>query len=114
LSERPTGEITSTTFKKETRSIEDRNFTNAEQIVVKVTWLSLDPAMRGWLNDSKRSYIAPVKLGEVMRSLGLGIVVRVGAGSKFAVGDLVSGAFGSSFFQFLVFDYAWILTRFHI
>jgi len=94
FSERPTGEITSTTFKQETRSIEDFNVTDAEKVVVKVTWLSLDPAMRGWLNDSKRSYIAPVKLGEVMRALGLGIVVRVGAGSKFAVGDLVSGAFG--------------------
>jgi NADPH-dependent curcumin reductase CurA len=35
-------------------------------ILVRVEWLSLDPAMRGWLNDS-RSYLPPVQIGEVMR-----------------------------------------------
>ena len=54
--------------------------------------LSLDPAMRGWMNEG-RSYIAPVGIGEVMRAIGIGKV----AASKnpgFAAGDLVMGSFG--------------------
>ena len=41
------------------------------EVLVKVLYLSLDPAMRGWMNDT-RSYIPPVAIGEVMRSLGAG------------------------------------------
>src|SRR5664279_4152422 len=37
------------------------------EVLVKVKYLSLDPAMRGWMNDA-RSYIAPVELGAVMRA----------------------------------------------
>jgi NADPH-dependent curcumin reductase CurA len=70
------------------------NLESADHVVVQVTWLSLDPAMRIWLNDSKRAYTPPVQLGEVMRAWGLGVVVRAGESSKFTVGDLVSGAFG--------------------
>ena len=43
-------------------------------LVVKTLALSLDPAMRGWLNDAK-SYIPPVGIGEVMRAGGIGRVV---------------------------------------
>src|ERR1700750_356460 len=62
------------------------------EIVVKTLYLSLDPAMRGWMNDAK-SYIRPVGIGEVMRALALGRVMA----SKhpgFAVGDFVSSTFG--------------------
>jgi NADPH-dependent curcumin reductase len=44
------------------------------QVLVKTEFLSIDPAMRGWLNEGK-SYIRPVKIGEVMRALGAGTVV---------------------------------------
>ena len=44
------------------------------EIVVKVLYLSLDPAMRGWMNEG-RSYIRPVAIGEVMRAGGLGVVI---------------------------------------
>jgi NADPH-dependent curcumin reductase CurA len=44
------------------------------EALLRVLYLSLDPAMRGWMNES-RSYIAPVGLGEVMRAIGLGRVV---------------------------------------
>ena len=43
-------------------------------ILVKTLYLSLDPAMRGWMNEGK-SYIAPVEIGEVMRAGGIGKVV---------------------------------------
>ena len=44
------------------------------EVLLRVLYVSLDPAMRGWMNES-RSYIAPVGLGEVMRALGAGRVV---------------------------------------
>jgi NADPH-dependent curcumin reductase CurA len=62
------------------------------EVAVKVLYLSLDPAMRGWMNEGK-SYIAPVGVGEVMRAGGVGRVVA----SKhpgIAVGDFVYGTLG--------------------
>ncbi len=62
------------------------------QILVEVSHLSLDPAMRGWMNEGK-SYIRPVAIGEVMRAGGAGKVVK-SSHPKFAVGDTVTGGFG--------------------
>src|SRR5688572_23187105 len=62
------------------------------QILVEVSHLSLDPAMRGWMNEGK-SYIRPVAIGEVMRAGGAGKVVK-SSHPKFAVGDVVTGGFG--------------------
>ena len=44
------------------------------QILVRTHYISLDPAMRGWMNDA-RSYVAPIGLGEVMRAGAVGEVV---------------------------------------
>jgi NADPH-dependent curcumin reductase CurA len=63
------------------------------QVLVKTLVLSLDPAMRGWLNDV-RSYIPPVAIGEVMRAGGIGRVVA-SKDPAFAVGDTVSGLLGA-------------------
>jgi NADPH-dependent curcumin reductase CurA len=57
-------------------------------IIVKTLYLSLDPAMRGWMNDV-RSYIPPVGIGEVMRAGGIGEVIA-SKNPAFAVGDRVS------------------------
>jgi NADPH-dependent curcumin reductase len=54
--------------------------------------LSLDPAMRGWMNEGK-SYIPPVGIGEVMRAGGIGVVVA-SKNPAFAVGDHVTGGPG--------------------
>jgi NADPH-dependent curcumin reductase CurA len=62
------------------------------QVLVKVLQLSLDPAMRGWMNEG-RSYIAPVGIGEVMRAIGIGKVVA-SKNPTFAAGDMVAGGFG--------------------
>ena len=62
------------------------------EALVRVLYISLDPAMRGWMNEG-RSYIEPVKLGEVMRAGGIGQVVR-SHDPAFAVGDYVTGSFG--------------------
>jgi len=57
-------------------------------VLVKTLALSLDPAMRGWMNDAK-SYIPPVGIGEVMRAGGIGQVIA-SKSPAFAVGDIVS------------------------
>jgi NADPH-dependent curcumin reductase CurA len=64
----------------------------AGEIRVRVTAISLDPAMRGWMNEGK-SYIAPVGIGEVMRAGGVG-VVEASRHPAYAVGDAVSGSTG--------------------
>jgi NADPH-dependent curcumin reductase CurA len=61
------------------------------QLLVKVLQISLDPAMRGWMNEG-RSYIPPVGIGEVMRAGGVGKVIA-SKNPNFAVGDHVSGGF---------------------
>lgn len=62
------------------------------EFLVQVLCLSIDPAMRGWMNAG-RSYIRPVELGEVMRAGAVGRVIE-SRHSGFAVGDHVSGSFG--------------------
>jgi len=62
------------------------------EFVVKILYISLDPAMRGWMNEGK-SYIPPVGIGEVMRAGAVGRVVESKSPS-FAVGDHVYSAFG--------------------
>src|SRR5215210_5136362 len=57
-------------------------------VLVKTLVLSLDPAMRGWMNEGK-SYIAPVGIGDVMRAGGIG-VVTASKNPAYAVGDTVS------------------------
>lgn len=59
------------------------------QMLVKVHYVSLDPAMRGWLNDAK-SYIEPVQIGDVMRAGTVGEVVET-KHPDFAIGDFVVG-----------------------
>ncbi len=61
-------------------------------VLVKTLCLSLDPAMRGWMNEGK-SYIAPVGIGEVMRAGGVGVVVA-SRNADFKVGDSVNAGLG--------------------
>jgi NADPH-dependent curcumin reductase CurA len=62
------------------------------EVRVRVLYLSLDPAMRGWMNEGK-SYIRPVAIGEVMRAGGIG-VVEASNSPHVAVGDTLTGSFG--------------------
>jgi NADPH-dependent curcumin reductase CurA len=62
------------------------------QVLVEVEYLSLDPAMRGWMNDA-RSYVPPVQIGEVMRAGAVGRVIE-SRSSDFDAGDQVFGTFG--------------------
>ena len=62
------------------------------EIRVATQYISLDPAMRGWMRDA-RSYVPPVALGEVMRAGAVGRVVA-SRHPKFAEGDHVYGLLG--------------------
>jgi NADPH-dependent curcumin reductase CurA len=64
----------------------------AGQFLVQVRQLSLDPAMRGWLDD-RPSYLPPVQLGDVMRAMSVGEVVA-SAHPRFPQGTWVLGTFG--------------------
>ncbi len=59
---------------------------------VKIGFISLDPAMRGWINEGK-SYVPPVGLGEVMRSYSVG-VIDASNHPGFQVGEAVQGLLG--------------------
>jgi NADPH-dependent curcumin reductase CurA len=65
---------------------------SAGEVVVQVSHLSIDPAMRGWMNAGA-SYIEPVEIGAVMRAGAVG-QVTTSEHPGFAPGDSVYGAFG--------------------
>jgi len=88
LAERPTGEINDKQFtwvEEEIPSIADG------ELLVRVLYLSCDPTQRGWI--SRDTYLPVVKIGEVVRSGGVGRVIA-SKNSQFVVGDLVSGLVG--------------------
>ncbi len=62
------------------------------ELLVQNLYISLDPAMRGWMNDAK-SYAPPIGIGEVMRAGTAGRVVRSN-NPRFSEGDHVSGWLG--------------------
>ncbi|KAJ5683017.1 hypothetical protein N7462_006182 [Penicillium macrosclerotiorum] len=85
--------LTSGTFRL--KSVPRPSDVPADKLLVRVHYLSLDPAMRQWLT-AKRSYIAPVEIGAVMRGQSIAQVVGVGSAlsAKFAVGDWVVASSG--------------------
>lgn len=62
------------------------------EFVVRNEWISLDPAMRGWMSPG-RSYIDPVEIGTVMRAFAAGTVVA-SRHADYPVGCKVAGLFG--------------------
>src|SRR6476620_8956652 len=82
LAKRPSGLPDADTWRVAT---EELPAIAAGQILVKVDLISIDPAMRGWLNDV-RSYLPPVGIDDVMRSLDVATVVE-SAHPDFAVGE---------------------------
>ncbi|KAI0001437.1 alcohol dehydrogenase [Russula compacta] len=88
LAERPETNVTPTTFRKETVPFDLKP--GPGEILVRVDWLSLDPVMRNWLKETG-SYLPPLQIGGVMRSLGLGTVIEAGEDCELRPGDIVSG-----------------------
>lgn len=90
LAARPVGNVKRSDFNLVEENLRDP----AEgEVVIKTQYISLDPAMRGWMNESKNSYMPPVAIDEVMRAIAVGQVIA-SKNPKFAVGEHVSGMFG--------------------
>jgi len=64
----------------------------AGQVLVKIHYISVDPAMRGWMND-RETYVPSLRLGDVMRALTVGEVVA-SQNPIFATGEFVVGIDG--------------------
>jgi NADPH-dependent curcumin reductase CurA len=90
LAKRPTGMPAPDTFEIAEEPVGEPQ---DGQVLVEVEYLSLDPAMRGWMNDVP-SYLPPVGIGEVMRAGGAGRVIA-SASDRFAEGDHVAGMTGA-------------------
>jgi NADPH-dependent curcumin reductase CurA len=88
LQNRPKDHIEQDTFNVKEHSIPSASQLKDGEVIFQSNYLSLDPAMRGWLNDT-RSYIPPVKIGAVMRGNGVGTIVA-SKSSKFQQGETVS------------------------
>lgn len=89
LAKRPSGEPGDDCFKlaeEEVAALE------SGQILIKVMWLSLDPYMRGRMNDVK-SYAKPLQIGDVMTGESSGKVVA-SRSDRFQVGDYVTAHMG--------------------
>ena len=70
------------------------------QVLIENHYISLDPAMRGWLNDAK-SYIPPVAIDDVMRAGNIGKVIQSN-NTQYKVGDVLTGWGGVQ--QYVVTD----------
>ena len=77
LNSRPLTDIEPDTFRTETRPRSELKPGKGEALV-QCTWLSLDPAMRGFIRDV-RSYLPPVKIGEVCQVFFFGKFCGTGA-----------------------------------
>jgi NADPH-dependent curcumin reductase CurA len=89
LKSRPVGLIKTSDFDLATEPIPELK---EGQFLIRNIYLSLDPAMRGWLVD-RPSYVPPVQIGAVMRGFAVGVVEKSNH-PNFAVGDKVQGMFG--------------------
>ncbi len=77
------------------------------QIAIKNLYLSIDPAMRGWVS-LEENYLPPVEIGEVMRSIAVGEVIQSNH-PNFVKGDCVYGMFGWQ--EYCVVDVATPMLR---
>ena len=89
LAARPVGMVQKTDFSFETAEMPTAK---DGQVLIETIYVSLDPAMRGWMNDS-RSYIKPVQIGDVFRAGTAGKVIE-SHHPDFQVNDYVTGGWG--------------------
>lgn len=88
LKERPVGMVGPEHFEQVSTPMPEPDLA-AGQVLLKTLMLGFDPAMRGWVEDT-RSYLPPVGIGEPMRASGVGQVVS-SQNPELPVGTLVQG-----------------------
>ncbi len=101
LAARPAGLIKETDFKFSTTPAQAPK---AGQILVANSLISVDPAMRSWMNEGK-SYMEAVGIGDVMRAMGAGYVLA-SEDPRFKIGDAVTGTVGVQEYSILNADIA--------
>jgi NADPH-dependent curcumin reductase len=106
LDNRPEGEAKASNFKLVTTDIPPLK---EGEVLVRNLFLSLDPYMRGRMNDAK-SYAAPQPLGQVMQGGTVGEVVE-SRSPKFATGDKVVGVGGWQEYSVAVADQPGMLRK---
>jgi NADPH-dependent curcumin reductase len=89
LTQRPVGMATNNDFSLEETELPSLQ---ANEVKIKINFISLDPAMRGWMNEGT-TYIKGVELNTVMRAFAIGEVVE-SQNTNFAVGDWATGLLG--------------------
>ncbi len=89
LKERPQGLVKNSDFELVAEDLAD---IKEGEILLENMYLSFDPTQRGWLNDVP-GYLPPVQIGEVIRSGGIGRVLK-SKNLEYNVGDLVFGFVG--------------------
>ncbi len=89
LNARPVGDLKPTDLRYHEASIPPLE---QGQFLVKLQYLGLEPAMRGWM-ENRSDYVAPLHIGDVMRSFGVGVVVQ-SLHPDYPEGTGVSGTFG--------------------
>ena len=90
LKQRPKGPITRDLFEFRDEPLAEPG---EGQFRVRAEYVSLDPAMRGWMSEG-RSYVRPVEFGEVMRAYSVGRV-EASRHPDYKEGDAVVGLFGA-------------------
>ena len=96
LASRPTGPPAPENFTLDTSEIPPLT---EGQVLVETKFISLDPAMRGWMNAGK-SYIRPIEIGEVFRAGCAGQVVD-SQHPEFKAGEFVTGNWGVQHYAIL-------------
>ena len=87
LSKRPLGMPAEDTWTLQTQEVPALK---EGEFLLQNHYISLDPAMRGWMNDTK-SYLPPVGIGEVMRAGNIGTVIKSNNHPKYKEGDVLTG-----------------------
>lgn len=90
LKSRPKGRVTKECFAERTSPVAPLQDGEA---LVQVQWVGIDPTIRGWINE-RGSYMAPVGIGEVIRSSGVGIVVETKNHEKYPLGQAFTALTG--------------------
>lgn len=89
LAARPEGLVKTSDFKYQISDLDDPK---DGQFLVQVTRISLDPAMRGQM-ENRADYVAALEIGDVMRAGGTGKVIA-SKHPDYPVGTFVQGGFG--------------------
>ena len=90
LASRPEGEPVPQNFRLQLGAVPEPK---EGEMLVRVRAISMEPAIRGWLDDNDKNYFEPLPIGGVLRAISVGQVIRSNL-PGYAPGDFISGLIG--------------------